>query len=57
MKTGLRFALAGTVLTAAITSLAILPSNEAYVPRTQNEQGAAGAAAYLHGLRANPFTG
>jgi hypothetical protein len=57
MKTGLRFALAGTVLTAAITSLAILPSNEAYVPRMQNEQGAAGAAAYLHGLRANQVTG
>jgi len=57
MKTGLRFALAGTFLTAAITSLAILPSNEAYVPRTQNEQGASGAAAYLHGLRANQVTG
>ena len=57
MKKGLRFALAGTVLTAAITSLVIMPKAETYVPRVQNEQGAAGAAEYLHALRANQITG
>ena len=49
MKKGLRFALVGTVL-AAITTLA--PSSNDYEPRMQSEQGAAGAAAYLHSLRA-----
>ena len=55
MKKGLRFALVGTVLTAAITILA--PSSNDYEPRIQSEQGAAGAAAYLHSLRANQVTG
>lgn len=55
MKKGLRFALVGTVLTAAITTLA--PSSNDYEPRIQSEQGAAGEAAYLHSLRENQVTG
>jgi len=56
MKTGLRFALLGTVLTAAAVTL--IPSNEgSYEPRVKEEASAAGAASYLHSLRANQVTG
>jgi len=56
MKTGLRFALLGTVLTAAAVTL--IPSNEgSYEPRVKEETSAAGAASYLHSLRANQVTG
>jgi len=56
MKTGLRFALLGTVLTAATISL--IPSKDAsYQPRVKEEASASGAAAYLHSLRANQVTG
>lgn len=55
MKTRLRLALLGTVTATAI--LAFLPKERAYEPRTMEEQSAAGAAAYLHSLRANQLTG
>lgn len=56
MKRGLRFAVLGSVLTAA--TIAVLPSQEAtYTPRAKSEASAAGAAAYLHSLRANQVTG
>ncbi|MDE0987469.1 MAG: hypothetical protein OSA02_08105, partial [Schleiferiaceae bacterium] len=56
MKKGIQFAILGTLLIAAV--LFVIPSQESvYQPRIQNEQGAAGAAAYLHGLRANQVTG
>ena len=55
MKKGLRFALAGSVLTAAI--IALTTSAPKYTPVNMEEQSAAGAAAYLHGLRANQVTG
>ena len=55
MKQGLRFALAGTVLAAAIFTA--LPKKAQYTPRQVEEQSAAGAAAYLHSLRANQITG
>jgi photosystem II stability/assembly factor-like uncharacterized protein len=55
MKQGLRFALVGTVLAAAI--ITVLPKKAQYIPRQEEEQSAAGAAAYLHSLRANQITG
>ncbi len=55
MKKGLRFALAGSLLTAAIITLST--SEPKYTPVSSEEQSAAGAAAYLHGLRANQITG
>jgi len=55
MKKGLRFALAGSLLTAAIITLST--SEPKYTPVSLEEQSAAGAAAYLHGLRANQITG
>ena len=56
MKTGLRFALLGTVLTAA--TITLIPSKDAsYLPRVKQEASAAGAASYLHSLRANQVTG
>jgi len=55
MKKGLRFALAGSVLTAAI--IALSTSAPKYTPLKMEEQSAAGAAAYLHSLRANQLTG
>ena len=55
MKKGLRFALAGSVLTAAI--IALSTSAPKYTPLKMEEQSAAGAAAYLHALRANQLTG
>ena len=55
MKKGLRFALAGSVLTAAI--IALSTSAPKYTPVNMEEQSAAGAAAYLHSLRANQLTG
>ncbi|MCO4791183.1 MAG: hypothetical protein KC437_03935, partial [Flavobacteriales bacterium] len=55
MKKGLRFALAGSLLTAAIITLST--SGPKYTPVNSEEQSAAGAAAYLHGLRANQITG
>ncbi|MDA8687413.1 hypothetical protein N9L72_02775 [Schleiferiaceae bacterium] len=55
MKKGLRFALAGSLLTAAIITLST--SEPKYTPVNSEEQSAAGAAAYLHGLRANQITG
>jgi len=55
MKQGLRFALASTVLAAA--TIALLPKEAQYTPRVVEEQSAAGAAAYLHSLRANQITG
>ena len=56
MKKGIQFAILGTLFTAAV--LLLTPSVESvYQPRIQNEQGAAGAAAYLHELRANQVTG
>ena len=55
MKKGLRFALAGSLLTAAFITLST--SEPKYTPVSLEEQSAAGAAAYLHGLRANQITG
>ena len=55
MKKGLRFALVGTVLTAAFSHS--LVSGTKYTPRTQKNQAAMGAAQYLHSLRANQITG
>ena len=55
MKKGLRFALVGSLLTAAIIKLST--SEPKYTPVSLEEQSAAGAAAYLHGLRANQITG
>ena len=55
MKQGLRFALAGTILAAAV--ITALPQKAQYTPRQVEEQSAAGAAAYLHSLRANQITG
>jgi len=55
MKKGLRFALAGSLLTATIITLST--SEPKYTPVSSEEQSAAGAAAYLHGLRANQITG
>ena len=55
MKQGLRFALAGTILAAAV--ITALPPKAQYTPRQVEEQSAAGAAAYLHSLRANQITG
>ena len=55
MKKGLRFALAGSLLTAAFITLST--SEPKYTPVSSEEQSAAGAAAYLHGLRANQITG
>ncbi|MDC1028867.1 T9SS type A sorting domain-containing protein [Schleiferiaceae bacterium] len=55
MKKGLRFALAGSVLTAVI--IALSTSAPKYTPLKMEEQSAAGAAAYLHALRANQLTG
>ena len=55
MKKGLRFALAGSLLTAAIITLST--SEPKYTPVSSEERSAAGAAAYLHGLRANQITG
>ena len=55
MKQGLRFALAGSVLAAAL--ITVLPKKAQYTPRQVEEQSAAGAAAYLHSLRANQITG
>ena len=57
MKKGLRFALVGTVLTAAAFSLTMISGTEEYTPRTQKNQAAMGAAQYLHSLRANQITG
>lgn len=56
MKKGLRFAALGTVLTAAIVTITSTPE-ASYSPRLVEEQSAAGAAAYLHSLRANQVTG
>ena len=55
MKQGLRFALAGTILAAAV--ITALPQKAQYTPRQVEELSAAGAAAYLHSLRANQITG
>ena len=55
MKQGLRFALAGTILAATV--ITALPQKAQYTPRQVEEQSAAGAAAYLHSLRANQITG
>ena len=56
MRKGLRFAAIGTVLTATIVTLSSTPE-ASYSPRVVEEQSAAGAAAYLHSLRANQVTG
>jgi photosystem II stability/assembly factor-like uncharacterized protein len=56
MKKGLRFTLLSTA--AALTATAVLwPSQPSYAPRQVEENSAAGAAQYLHSLRANQVTG
>ena len=56
MKKGLRFALLSTAAVAT-AMLGFLPNEAAYTPRTQEQNSAAGAAEYLHRLRANQVTG